>query len=352
LMISNKVKLPQNAVLELTYRCNHNCMFCSCPWENIEMPELQYEKYAELTIDEWKKVIRILERSGVYSITISGGEALLKDGLGDLLLYIREKSLLNKDLKIIIISNGALMSDEYISLFKKMNVHLSLSLPGLTTFSYLTDTTVNSPENVLHWLKRANDEGIETTVNVTVTGVNYHEFYETIANGLIAGAGTVLINRVLVGGRGLSYIDELALTEEQLHGILDIAEEVLLLSNRVGSIGTEYPYCLMFEEGKKYKQFRVGSECAAANGFFVIDPSGYIRTCNHSPIRVGHIFNEKIIEDVEYWNIFAKKHYTLPEMCDNCEHNKSCACGCREAASIYYGSLSAPDPCFMRCSVS
>lgn len=25
---------PKSAVLELTYRCNHFCKFCSCPWEN------------------------------------------------------------------------------------------------------------------------------------------------------------------------------------------------------------------------------------------------------------------------------------------------------------------------------
>ena len=24
--------LPSTAVLELTYRCNHECIFCSCPW--------------------------------------------------------------------------------------------------------------------------------------------------------------------------------------------------------------------------------------------------------------------------------------------------------------------------------
>ncbi|HEY3444957.1 MAG TPA: hypothetical protein VGK67_01285 [Myxococcales bacterium] len=24
--------LPRTAVLEMTYRCNHVCLFCSCPW--------------------------------------------------------------------------------------------------------------------------------------------------------------------------------------------------------------------------------------------------------------------------------------------------------------------------------
>ena len=338
--------LPKSAVLELTYNCNHKCKFCSCPWENTEKSSLFYEKHEELSIDEWKRVLKVLEHSGVSSITITGGEPLLKEGFEELLLYIRQNTALNTDMKIIVISNAALLTENHIALFKEANVHLSLSLPGLTSFSYHTESTDNSPDNVLYWLKRASDESLETTVNVTVTGKNYHEFYETLANALIAGAGTVLINRFLVGGRGLSYQQELALTKDELKGLLETTEEVLSLSKRVGSVGTEFPFCLIPTGGTKYKQLRVGSLCAAANGFFVIDPSGYIRTCNHSPKRVGYIFNEPIICDIKYWNIFAKREFKLPDMCNGCVFNEDCDCGCREAAAICHGSLSDLDPCF------
>ena len=338
--------LPESAVLELTYDCNHKCRFCSCPWENTENPALFYKKHEELSIYEWKRVLRILERSGVRSVTISGGEALLKEGFFELLLYIRKNTSLNNRRKIIIISNGAAMTEKHISLFKETDVHLSLSLPGLTTYTYHTGTNNNSPDNVLHWLKRASDESIETTVNVTVTKRNYDELYETLANGLIAGANTVLLNRFLVGGRGLSYQNELALSPDELRGLLDTAVEVLALSKRVGSVGTEYPLCLIPNGGRAYKHLRTGSLCAAANGFFVIDPSGFIRTCNHSPKRVGHIFDDVIISDIGYWDTFAKRTFKLPEMCNNCSFKEDCDCGCREAAAICHDSLSELDPCF------
>ena len=160
------------------------------------------------------------------------------------------------------------------------------------------------------------------------------------------GAGTVLINRFLLGGRGLSYQEELSLTQEELRGLLDTTEEVLALSKRVGSVGTEYPLCLIPNGGRNYKYLHVGSQCAAVNGFFVIDPSGYIRTCNHSPKRVGYIFGEAIINDDDYWNVFAKRSFDLPEMCKGCSFKEDCDCGCREAADICYDSLSAIDPCF------
>jgi len=337
---------PANAVLEMTYNCNHKCLFCSCPWENTTKHDFFYDKREELNFCDWKKVLNTLEDLKIARVSISGGEPLLKDCLLDLLYYIREKTKLNKNEKIVLISNGEIMSEKYLLAFKELNVHLSLSLPGLDTFEYHTGSQKNSASNVLKWLTRAKEFSIETTVNITVTSKNFHELYETIANGLIAGADTILLNRILYGGRGIAYHEELSLSRDELRGILDIAEDVLSKSKRVGSLGTEYPLCIISDKIGTYERIRIGSQCAAAKGFFVIDPSGYIRTCNHSPQRVGYIFDDNIITDQEYWNKFVKNKYDLPEMCNGCDQINNCDCGCREAASICYGSLSAPDPCF------
>ena len=344
--MSTRQRLPGNAVLELTYCCNHKCLFCSCPWENTSNPSQRYEKHDELVLEEWKRVFHTLEASDVMRVSISGGEPLLKHCLVDLLYYIREHTKLSRDEKIVLISNGEMMSENLLAVFKELDIHLSLSLPGLTTFEYHTGSDTNSPSNVLKWLSRAKESLIDTTVNITVTDKNYHELYETIANGLIAGADTVLLNRVLYGGRGVAYHNELTLSEEKLRGMLDTAEEVLSKSKRIGSLGTEYPLCLISEKIGKSERLRMGSKCAAAKDFFVIDPSGYVRTCNHSPRRVGYIFDDDIISDKVYWDTFAKGTYSLPKMCNGCEYIQNCDCGCREAASIYYDSLSAPDPCF------
>ena len=43
--------LPPVAALELTYRCNHACRFCSCPWfAGMIKPS------AEMSVDEWKRL--------------------------------------------------------------------------------------------------------------------------------------------------------------------------------------------------------------------------------------------------------------------------------------------------------
>jgi radical SAM protein with 4Fe4S-binding SPASM domain len=339
----NTIKFPDRAILELTYNCNSQCKFCYCPWENRLKPLLFFEKQEELTLDGWKQALSVLEKNNVRSVGLSGGEPLLKDCFEDLLTHIRKNTRLNKGKRISVISNGLLMNEKRLSLFKKMRVHLQLSLPGLATYKWHTGS--DNAANVLHWLRRAKAMGISTTANIIVSRKNIHELYETIANAILAGADTIMLNRVLIGGRGIGHMADLSLTREEIRDMVDVAESVLKTAGHVGVVGTEIPLCVLDENKlNKYKYLRVGGLCAAARGFFVIDPSGFVRACNHSPKRLGHILDNEIIKDKEYWNLFASRAYGLPEMCAECKLVNKCDCGCREAAAICYGSLKAPDP--------
>ncbi|MBQ2397041.1 MAG: radical SAM protein [Bacteroidales bacterium] len=336
-----KYRLPKAAVLELTYRCNHKCLFCSCPWY---APNSSYPVKTELDINQWKQAISRLYDSGVEVFSISGGEAILKEGFEEILLHIREEGNERGFNNVItLISNGLAMKEEYLHLFKELNVHFSMSLPGYTTFK--DHTGVDNAEGVLSWFRKAKEIGLNPTVNVTVTKINYHELFETISLGLINGASNILLNRFLPGGRGLSYMDRLKLNNEQLNGMLDVAEEVLELSNRRGSVGTEFPYCVIKKPGK-YKRINIGMKCAAAKMFFVIGPAGEVRTCNHSPKIVGNVFNEDIISDIDYWNDFAQSNYK-PQQCKSCEEITNCDCGCREVANILFNNYKEIDPCIL-----
>ena len=329
--------LPLSVVLELTYKCNHRCIFCSCPWY---APESTYLKDDELSLGDWRTAIDRLYRLGIESFSISGGEAILKDCMPEIVEYIHAEGL-KRGMKnpIVLISNGLAMKEEYLHLFKRCNVHLSMSLPGYSTFQ--EHTGVDNADGVLGWFEKAKSLGMLTTVNITVTQKNYHELFETISMGLLSGASSVLLNRFLPGGRGLEQMNDLMLSPEQVNGMLDTAEEVLTTANRYGFLGTEVAYCTI-KSPQKYKRINIGYKCAAAKEFFVIDPSGKIRTCNHSPRIVGHIFNEPMIEDVDYWNTFAHSGYK-PSMCSGCKTITLCDCGCREVAHILHGSPKAKD---------
>ena len=327
------IHLPNSVALELTYRCNHKCKFCSCPWD---APNSAYPKGTELSVSEWKQVVDILYDKGVESFSISGGEVLLKQGFEEIISHIRQEGCKRGlDKPIVLISNGLKMNEEYLRFFKDMNVHLSMSLPGYSTFK--EHTGVDNADGVLHWFQVAKSIGLEATLNVTVTKKNYDELFQTISLGLINGAHDILLNRFLPGGR----MNELKLSPEQINGMLDVAEEVLDYANKYGNVGTEIPICAI-NDVDKYKRIHIGYQCAAAKGFFVVDPSGNIRTCNHSPRIVGHILGKPIITDSEYWNMFALSDYS-PNSCSGCNLKTKCDCGCREVANILHGNPKETD---------
>ena len=270
-MRNRVIRLPRNAVLEVTYQCNHRCLFCSCPWY---APEGKYPKGEELDLQAWKEVVDRLYDKGVEVFSISGGEALLKDCLPQILEYIHIQSgKRNKYPGITLISNGRFMTNEYLRLFQRYHVNLAMSLPGYATFK--DHTGVDNADGVLGWFREAKRLRLRTTVNITVTRINYDELFETIALGLLNGASSVLLNRFLPGGRGLLYRHKLELSREQLNGMLDTAEEVLSYRKCYGYVGTEFPRCLI-KDINKYRYLGIGTQCAAAKGFFAIDPSGRV----------------------------------------------------------------------------
>jgi radical SAM protein with 4Fe4S-binding SPASM domain len=339
--------LPASAVLEMTYSCNNKCLFCSCPWEYSDSG---YVKNKELTLDEWKSCISKLIDLGICNISYTGGEPFLNKNILEIIEFTsRQKAKhVNKSLDIIenppnqfLISNGQLLDEKFLVFLKKHNVHLSLSLPGLTTYNYHTQN--GNYKKILQLFKLAKEIGIQTTANITVTKKNIGELYETISNALIAGADLLLLNRFLPGGRGMTYADELLLDKNDVIEMLQIADDVLVKANRKGSTGTEIPICLL--KGLQLKNLKVGTRCSAAIDFFVVGPEGMVRTCNHSSKMLEHFTNIESLKNNEYWKIFTQKNY-LPAMCKNCNYTYCCDGGCREAAHMFSGSLNACDPIF------
>ena len=80
------VEIPEFAALELTYQCNHKCIFCSCPWES----DAAYHA-KEMTCEEWKTVVDTLISHGVKMFSLTGGEAIMRQDIKELInriLYI------------------------------------------------------------------------------------------------------------------------------------------------------------------------------------------------------------------------------------------------------------------------
>lgn len=71
--------VPLSVQIDLTYRCNERCIHCY----------LDHEDYGEMTTAEIKDVLEQLADAGVFFLTLSGGEILLRKDFFDILEYAR-----------------------------------------------------------------------------------------------------------------------------------------------------------------------------------------------------------------------------------------------------------------------
>ncbi|HNS44427.1 MAG TPA: radical SAM protein [Alphaproteobacteria bacterium] len=111
------------AWVEITNKCNLECIHCyenSSPHRNSVMSNQQFER-----------CVNELKALGVKSIQVIGGEPLL---LGKELLIPSLVIAANSFEKVEIFTNGTLIDKEWVSIFKKLGIHVAVSV-----YSYASD---------------------------------------------------------------------------------------------------------------------------------------------------------------------------------------------------------------------
>ena len=75
-----KLGVPLNVHLDLTYRCNEQCVHCY----------LDHHDHGEMTTGEIKHLLKEMAEAGVFILTLSGGEIFLRKDLFEILERARE----------------------------------------------------------------------------------------------------------------------------------------------------------------------------------------------------------------------------------------------------------------------
>lgn len=99
----------------ITARCNQNCKYCH---RFLNIKDLSYEQNL--------LILNNLEKSGITSITWTGGEALLLNGIDELLEISYNKGIKNK-----IITNGKLLTKDRIDKIYKYLDSITLSIDSV-----------------------------------------------------------------------------------------------------------------------------------------------------------------------------------------------------------------------------
>lgn len=121
---------PWVGQIELTYRCQLNCVHCYCAGTKSEGQELEAKS--------WKKILDEIQKEGCLNLVFTGGDPLVRDDFLDIYSYAKKKGFL-----VVIFTNGQGFNKEIIDYLAKYPPYsIEVTLNGIVKTTYETITQV------------------------------------------------------------------------------------------------------------------------------------------------------------------------------------------------------------------
>lgn len=115
--------------IELTERCDNACQHCY-----INLPrEDAAARQAELTTEEWKRVLTEAAGLGCLMLRVTGGEPLLREDFADLYLHARRLGL-----KVALFTNARNLTPEIVDLLRRVPplAKVEITVYGMSAATY------------------------------------------------------------------------------------------------------------------------------------------------------------------------------------------------------------------------
>ena len=249
---------PSSAVLGLTYRCQCKCVHCSA---GLYLKDIKNE----LTTKEWLALLDGICALGVPRINISGGEALLREDIFEIIEYASKKFI------VILESNGQLLTKENVKKLKETKIScVAVSIDSYDCVKH--DKLRNLQgcfEKAVEGISNVVESGIPCLLSTYITSerANQKNIKELTA---LAKKLRVLAVRIMPPrpvGSFSCHIDSL-LTKEEEKNIYEIADSSI----------------------SYYKGMPAPKLCGIfIHATFYISPYGEVQPCPFMPLSFGNV---------------------------------------------------------------
>lgn len=186
--------------VSVTDRCNFRCRYCMPEGKKEFVPYTEILRYEEIS-----EIVRVFSQFGVTSVRLTGGEPLVRKGIENLILQLKEIEGINE---ISLTTNGFFLEEKAETLkdsgLKRVNVSLDTLNPE--KFSYITRTSEDAFFRVLRGIEKAKEVGLTPVkVNtVLVKGFNDSEVEDFVRFSADIGVEVRFIELMPVGGQFFS----------------------------------------------------------------------------------------------------------------------------------------------------
>ena len=270
---------PFFAHLVVTKRCNLRCLYCKV-WQQSADPN-------ELSTPEWLRVVDTLDELGLYVLSFTGGEPLLKPGIFDMIRYARSKGLYAR-----LTSNGTLPQHLYEKLIVSGINSISISLDSVEpdtqeSLSQVKGSWEKAVDNLKFLLTNASPRQV-VSVSAMVTPYNIHEIIPIVDLCSNVLQCPIFLQPVISGEMSNgSFAFRPANSEMFECKPEDIKELYRKLCKRLFNSKLITPYTFLLISQKYLKTGEYRWKCKAGRLFFDIMPDGKLYLCQDMPFPGG-----------------------------------------------------------------
>ncbi len=304
-------------VFEITPQCNLACTYCYNVWKTDS------EHYPrELSLDEIENLADSIQAAHPISVTLTGGEPILRDDLHEIVSILRKRGIL-----VGIATNGMLLDRDTAHSLKEAGASwFEVSVTSVSGERYTDLTGTDGFDDVKRAMLAVKSAGARLTISHIITSLNYGDAGQVVDLAYAFSADATALNRFVPGGTGLEN-RHLLPTLEQLDSALKSAGERSLMSPGM-TVYAAIPVedCLLHHSD--YPGVSFGS-CICGAGKWAISPSGDLRVCEQSSHIIGSLL-ERSFEELsrsEFVEEFRCSNRSSD--CESCSSMTVCGGGCR-----------------------
>jgi len=332
-----KLTSPLNVTIQITNRCNLNCIHCHRNLKNTK----------DLGLRTFKKIIKELRSLNIFNINISGGEPILIAELPEMI-----KTVNLSGMKVTMSTNGLLLTKKLADFYKRAGLHnIQISLDSANPSKHnMIRGMQNAYEILIEKIKLLKKLKINFTIVTTLINQSPEEYSQVIDLAYKLGASAHKTNTTVPQGEGRKLNAKILSIKEykriwikkvkKYEGRMPVLAETMF----VIQLGKNY-----ISPPKIFDLLRVG--CPAGILTANINEYGEVNPCPFFPDMVlGNIKkdNFKKIWNNKIANMFRDRARITK--CGKCENKNICG-GCRARSFGLFAKLNESDPLCFRSKI-
>lgn len=309
-------------VFEITPRCNLACSYCYNVWKANGVPHSD-----ELCLDEIEILADSIQEAHPVSVTLTGGEPLLRDDIHGIVRTFRKRGIL-----VGIATNGILLDRDTAKSLKEAGAAwFEISIPSVSRVGYRDLTGTDGFDDVKRAMLAVKSAGARLTVSHIITSRNSGDAALVVDLAYAFSSEAVALNRFVPGGAGLKN-RHLLPTLKQLDSALKSAGRSSLSSpGMTVYVAIPIENCLL--DYSNYPGITFGS-CICGAGKWAISSSGELRVCEQSPTIIGSLL-ERRFKDLSLSPCVKEfRDSNMYSYCTSCSSYSVCGGGCRFIPAI------------------